>query len=389
MAPFFSSACPRSLAAWSSRGTTRDMMQDVTVGKVNEDSSCPGGSFGAAASSHRQKEPMHSGLGCCTGAEKWKSDGTVWELQAGNNQKRNGNSQSKACLTQVMLFSRKSLFDLKSIKEQRAQVPECCISEHTLSRGGSRALAQGRPKLMNLESQRLWSLTGIWDLLWSIEWNLSFRGPDIPEFSITQWHLISSLRWDNPCTSCTLTPGTTADPARPAEAQVLNFKTSLFPLFLALQRAEGALAAAKGSVCSQHVSPSQAARTPHTWLAGKDRRGPSWRLVIHHKSCALKGEGRSKLHTFPAVTQSGGPASPVFLGDHPKPALDNSKSAPALGYGEATSAELPREKVGKEKGIQCSGQRRRKEQAKNQIWKQWNPVVCSSWRSGVNRHPRN
>lgn len=42
-----------------------------------------------------------------------------------------------------------------------------------------------------------------------------------------------------------------------------------------------------------------------------------------------------------------GPALPVFLGDHPKPALANPKSAPALGYGEATSAELPRKKVGK------------------------------------------
>lgn len=110
VAPLFSSACPRSLAAWSSHGRTRDMMQDVTVGKVNKDSSCPGGSFGAAASSHRQKEPAHSVLGCCTGAEEWKSDGTLWELQAGNNQKGNGNSQSKACLTQVMLFSRKKTY---------------------------------------------------------------------------------------------------------------------------------------------------------------------------------------------------------------------------------------------------------------------------------------
>lgn len=119
VAPLFSSACPRSLAAWSSHGRTRDMMQDVTVGKVNKDSSCPGGSFGAAASSHRQKEPAHSVLGCCTGAEEWKSDGTLWELQAGNNQKGNGNSQSKACLTQVMLFSRKKTISFE--EHQRAE----------------------------------------------------------------------------------------------------------------------------------------------------------------------------------------------------------------------------------------------------------------------------
>lgn len=52
-------------------------MQDLTVGKVIKDSSCPGGSFGAAASSHRQKEPVRSCLGCHAGAEKWKSDQTV------------------------------------------------------------------------------------------------------------------------------------------------------------------------------------------------------------------------------------------------------------------------------------------------------------------------
>lgn len=52
-------------------------MQDLTVGKVVKDSSCPGGGFGAAASSHRQKEPGCSCLGCSAGAEKWKSDGTV------------------------------------------------------------------------------------------------------------------------------------------------------------------------------------------------------------------------------------------------------------------------------------------------------------------------
>lgn len=82
-------------------------MQDLIVGKVIKDSSCPGGSFGAAASSHRQKEPVHSCLGCCAGAEKWKSDRTVCELQDGNNRKRNRNSQSEVYLTQVMLFSRK------------------------------------------------------------------------------------------------------------------------------------------------------------------------------------------------------------------------------------------------------------------------------------------
>lgn len=51
--------------------------------------------------------------------------------------------------------------------------------------------------------------------------------------------------------------------SRPVEVHVLDFKTSLFPLVLVLQRAEEALAAAKCSVCSHHVSPSQAARIPH------------------------------------------------------------------------------------------------------------------------------
>lgn len=90
-------------------------MQDLTVGKVIKDSSCPGGSSGAAASSHRQKEPVRSCLGCHAGAEKWKSDQTVCELQDGNNQKRHGNSQPKVYLTQVMLSAEKNLFNLKNI----------------------------------------------------------------------------------------------------------------------------------------------------------------------------------------------------------------------------------------------------------------------------------
>lgn len=126
---------------------------------------------------------------------------------------------------------------------------------------------------MNLESQRLWSLTGFWGLLWSIECNVNFRGPEVPQFSITQCHLISPFKRDNPCTSCTLTPVTTGASSRPAEVQVLSFRTSPFPLFLVLQRAEGALAAAKCGVCSHHVSPSRAARTPHTWMTGKDKNG--------------------------------------------------------------------------------------------------------------------
>lgn len=289
---------------------------------------------------------------------------------------------------------KKNLFHLKSIKEQRAQVTECCISKHTLSRGGSRAVAQGRSKLMNLEGQRLWSLTGFWGLLWSTDWNVNFRGPDVPQFPITQRHLIGSLRWDNPCTSCTLTPGTTADPSRPAEIHVLSLKTSLFPQFLALQRAEGAVAAAKCSVCSQHVSPPSSQNTSHlTNREGQEGTSlPGDLSSITNPVADLHPQrwGQIKAPHIPCCdTQSGGPALPVFLGDHPKPALDNPKSALALGYGKATSAELPRKKAGKEKGIQCSGQRRRKEQAMNQIRNQWNPVVCSSWRSGVNRHPRN
>lgn len=174
---------------------------------------------------------------------------------------------------------------------------------------------------MNLESQKLWSLTGFWGLLQSIVWNVNFRGPEVLLFSI--------------------------------------------------------------------------------WLTGKDKNRTflgicdPWQILWQMSTQPLadldpQRWGQNKASHIPCCdTQSGGPALPVFLGDHPKPALANPKSVPALGYGEATSAELPRKKVGKEKGIQRSGQRRRKERAMNQIRNQCNPVVCNSWRSGVNKHPRN
>lgn len=171
-----------------------------------------------------------------------------------------------------------------------------------------------------------------------------------------------------------------------------RFQNFSFSSVFVLQRAEGAPAAAKGSVCSHRVSPSQAARTAHTWQGSTGRDLPGDLSSIPNPVADLHPQrwGQIKAPHVPCCdTQPGAPALPLFLGGHPKPALDNPQSAPALGYGKATSAELPRKKVGKEKGIQCSGQRRRKEQAMNQIWNQWNPVVCSSWRSGVNWHPRN
>lgn len=272
-------------------------------------------------------------------------------------------------------FQQKKIYLIwKSIWEQRARVPECCISVHTLSRGGSKAVAQGRSKLMNLESQRLWSLTGFWGLLWSIEWNVNFRGLEVSQFSITQWHLISSLKWDNPCISCTLTPGTTADPSRPAEVQVLDFKTSLFPLFWVLQRAEGALAAAKSGVSSHCVSN----RTAHTWLPGKDKNRTF--LGICHPLQILwqtstqpladldpQRGGQIKASHIPCcVWHTGwGPSTACILGGTSKTCLSQPKICPSLGYGEATSAEMPGKEVGKWKGTQWAVG---KEGGKNKQW---------------------
>lgn len=96
----------------------------------------------------------------------------------------------------------------------------------------------------------------------------------------------------------------------------------------------------------------------------------------HSASCRLRPSGlrwgQIKASHIPCC-DTYRPSTACIFGDHPKPALANPKSSPALGYGEATSAELPRKKVGKGKGVQCSGQRRRKEQAMNQIRNQWNP----------------
>lgn len=141
---------------------------------------------------------------------------------------------------------------------------------------------------MNLQSQRLWSLTGFWGVLWAIEWKGNFRGPEVPQFSMTQWHLISSFRWDNPCTSCTLTP----DPSRPVEVHVLDFKTSLFPSVFGAPEGWGS------SGCSQGwcQPPSSSQNTSHlTAREGQERDLPGDLSSItnpvadkHSASCRLR-----------------------------------------------------------------------------------------------------
>lgn len=101
----------------------------------------------------------------------------------------------------------------------------------------------------------------------------------------------------------------------------------------------------------------------------------------HSASCRLRP---SKVRVDQSSTHSlmwhslGAQHCLYFWGTHLTPALDNPKSAPALGYGEAISAELLRKKAGKEKGIQCSGQRRRKEQAMIRSETNWTPQFVAA-----------
>lgn len=106
----------------------------------NDDERFPGGRFGTGASSCTDRKNLclyscsaASGL-CILSDEKVMESSVNFKLEATEGETgARGTRWSKSCLTQVIVFSKKNhpkIFNLKGIKEWRAQVPNYCVPEH-------------------------------------------------------------------------------------------------------------------------------------------------------------------------------------------------------------------------------------------------------------------
>lgn len=103
----------------------------------NDDARFPGGRFGTGASSCMDGKRLYSCSAasrlCILSDEKVMESSVNFKLEATEGEPgARGRCWSQSCLTQVTVFSKKNpkIFNLKGIKEWRAQVPKYCPPEH-------------------------------------------------------------------------------------------------------------------------------------------------------------------------------------------------------------------------------------------------------------------